>query len=146
MEPHTSSVAGGIVLGDKGCIAMVRRGELGAWLFPKGHVEAGETDEEAARREIEEETGLSRLELIGDLGTYKRYSSTPTGSEDRNELKRIHMFLFLDMHSQNPVGGNEISESAWVSHREVPGKIGNVKDAAWFATVFKRVCAGIQKD
>ena len=34
----------------------------GHWGFPKGHVEAGETDWEAARRELEEETGLKLIE------------------------------------------------------------------------------------
>lgn len=32
----------------------------GNWGFPKGHVEAGETDVEAAQREVEEETGIAR--------------------------------------------------------------------------------------
>lgn len=30
----------------------------GNWGFPKGHVEAGETDVQAAQREVEEETGI----------------------------------------------------------------------------------------
>ncbi len=33
----------------------------GHWDFPKGHVEAGETDLEAARREVEEETGIRKV-------------------------------------------------------------------------------------
>jgi len=39
------------------------------WGFPKGHVEQGETDEGAARREVHEETGLDGLALRGDAGT-----------------------------------------------------------------------------
>lgn len=38
--------------------------ESGHWDLPKGHVEAGETEEETARREILEETGISRLEFL----------------------------------------------------------------------------------
>lgn len=34
------------------------------WNFPKGGVEAGETDLEAAKREIKEETGITRLVFI----------------------------------------------------------------------------------
>jgi 8-oxo-dGTP pyrophosphatase MutT (NUDIX family) len=42
------------------------------WVLPKGHVEPGESPEEAARREIEEETGLDTgslisLDTLGDL-------------------------------------------------------------------------------
>lgn len=35
----------------------------GHWGFPKGHVEAGETEEQAAIREVEEETGIPRAHL-----------------------------------------------------------------------------------
>lgn len=147
MEPRISKTAGGIVLGDKGTIAMVRRrGGDGAWLFPKGHLDEGEDAETAARREIKEETGLGNLELLDDLGTYERYGINADGTENKNELKEIHMFLFADMRSQSLNPSLEIEEAKWVSHREVPALIGSIKDSAWFASVFKRVRAGIQKD
>lgn len=59
--------AGGVViLGDK---VVLRRTRAGEWVFPKGHIEAGETAEEAARREIEEELGLraSALEPLDEV-------------------------------------------------------------------------------
>ena len=87
--------AGGIVLGDSGTIALVKcRGGDGAWLFPKGHLDPGETAEAAARREIEEETGLTDLEFIDDLGTYERCAIHQDGTEDTARRKEIHMFLF----------------------------------------------------
>ena len=51
-------------------------GELGLTerVLPKGGVEPGESLEEAARREIEEEAGLSSLELIEELGVRERLS------------------------------------------------------------------------
>ncbi|MEX0887716.1 MAG: NUDIX domain-containing protein [Phycisphaeraceae bacterium] len=36
----------------------------GHWGFPKGHPEHGETDEQAARRELAEETGLAQVTLM----------------------------------------------------------------------------------
>ena len=42
-------------------ILLVRHIKSGYWSFPKGHVEEGETEEETARREIKEETGLDVL-------------------------------------------------------------------------------------
>ena len=43
------------------------------WGFPKGHVEQGEAPERAALREVEEETGLTRLELRGEIDTIDWY-------------------------------------------------------------------------
>ncbi len=36
----------------------------GHWSFPKGHVEAGEDEREAALRELDEETGISEREIL----------------------------------------------------------------------------------
>ena len=45
------------------------------WCFPKGHVDPGESLASAALREIEEETGLSKVKLDGEIGevTYRFY-------------------------------------------------------------------------
>jgi len=61
---------------EKSCGALIFRIEEGRrlylilhytgthWDFPKGHVEEGETEEQTARREIEEETGIRELEFM----------------------------------------------------------------------------------
>ena len=57
--------AGGIVVwGDK---IVLRRTKAGHLVFPKGHIEAGETPEQTAIREIEEECGLV-TEIVGVAG------------------------------------------------------------------------------
>jgi 8-oxo-dGTP pyrophosphatase MutT (NUDIX family) len=53
--------AGGLVVrdGTNGIeLVVVHRPHRGDWSFPKGHLEPGETPEQAALREVEEETGL----------------------------------------------------------------------------------------
>ena len=60
------------------------------WGFPKGHIDAGETPEAAARREIAEETGLSDLVLHRELSTidwFFRFGGRPVH-------KHCHFFLF----------------------------------------------------
>jgi 8-oxo-dGTP pyrophosphatase MutT (NUDIX family) len=57
--------AGGVVL--MGGDAVLRRTARGEYLFPKGHLEPGETPEQAAVREVAEETGLE-AEIVADAG------------------------------------------------------------------------------
>ena len=59
-------------------LVLVRRGvepELGRWAFPSGYVDRGEVVEDAAKREVKEETGLD-VELDGFVGLYSRSGNT----------------------------------------------------------------------
>lgn len=147
MHERKTRSAGGIVLGDRGTIALVRNSRGRAWTFPKGHVEDGESDEAAARREIEEETGLTDLELIDDLGSYARYRIGEAGDDDdTSELKEIHLFLFAaPMHSVL-VPSMEIGTAEWVALPRIIETLSHPKDRAWFTTVFERVRHAIQRD
>jgi hypothetical protein len=59
--------AGGIVSKPNGDILFIKR--LGKWDLPKGKMEKGESREESAVREIEEETGLQNVELLSFINT-----------------------------------------------------------------------------
>jgi 8-oxo-dGTP pyrophosphatase MutT (NUDIX family) len=72
--------AGGVVFrvapGDDGVprpLFLLIRDSYRNWGFPKGHVEEGEAPERAAMREVEEETGLSRLSLRAEIATIDWY-------------------------------------------------------------------------
>ncbi len=147
MELKRTRSVGGIVLGEGGTIAMVRhRNSNGAWLFPKGKPESGESDEETARREIAEESGLTNLELIDDLGTYERHPVLPDGSEDRTEMKEIRMYLFLAPHGAHLAPTMEIDAARWVPLKQVIDESGNARDRAWFTRVFERIRQAVQRD
>ncbi len=45
----------------------------GHWSFPKGHPEKGESPLSAARRELEEETGIGRVEVLKRPAFEERY-------------------------------------------------------------------------
>lgn len=57
--------ASAIVVGDRG-VVLHKHKRLGLWLQPGGHIDAGETPWDAARREAEEETGLPVEHAAGD--------------------------------------------------------------------------------
>ncbi|MCI4367767.1 MAG: NUDIX domain-containing protein, partial [Thermoplasmata archaeon] len=60
--------AGGLVRRrSDGRLLLLHQAVEDRWCLPKGHVEAGESLREAARREIQEETGLTDLELGPEL-------------------------------------------------------------------------------
>jgi 8-oxo-dGTP pyrophosphatase MutT (NUDIX family) len=75
MNVRSYTAAGGVVCDDAGRVLLITRIVMRNGLpvrevrLPKGHVEAGETDAEAARREVCEETGYCALQIVADLGT-----------------------------------------------------------------------------
>src|SRR5579883_3117253 len=56
-----------------------RKRKTRTWVIPKGHVEPGETIEQAALREIYEEAGLHDVQLIKYLGSLLRESVKSNG-------------------------------------------------------------------
>ena len=85
--------AGGFVLAADGSprIAVIGRRNRGGridWCVPKGHLEGAETVEQAALREIAEETGLEAT-IIESLGSIHYEFSTPTSII----AKTVHHFL-----------------------------------------------------
>lgn len=58
--------AGGVVLRADGSILLVHRPRYDDWTLPKGKLDPGETFEQAALREVEEETGV-RCRLVREL-------------------------------------------------------------------------------
>ena len=61
----------------------------GRWTWAKGHIEKGESAESAAIREISEETGLKKLELVERLGK-QEYFFTLKGTRI---FKTVYVFL-----------------------------------------------------
>jgi bis(5'-nucleosidyl)-tetraphosphatase len=84
--------AGGIVArveGGRILIALIREKGDKEFVLPKGGIKLGESLEQAAQREIAEETGLNDLKLLADLGTGERLGGK------KPVWQKTHYFLFL---------------------------------------------------
>ena len=94
-----------------------RRGRL-LWSLPKGHVEAGETAEAAAIREVEEETGI-RGRVLAALGTIDYWFV----AEDRRIHKTVHHYLLEASSGELSDEDVEVDEVAWVPLAELPDRL-----------------------
>jgi 8-oxo-dGTP pyrophosphatase MutT (NUDIX family) len=126
--------AGGVVLSKKGWVLVVnQRGN--SWSLPKGHIEQGEDAKTAAIREIEEETGIIRLNFQKELGSYVRYKIGLDGRDDTKELKHINMFLFTtDEARLSPKDPNH-PQARWIHPDDVEKLLTHPKDKAFFKSI-----------
>jgi 8-oxo-dGTP pyrophosphatase MutT (NUDIX family) len=88
-------------------ILLVRHLKSGHWSFPKGHMEAGETEEDTARREIKEETGL---DVLLDTG----FRETVNYSPKKNTKKTVVYFVGMVASHELIPQQDEISELRWL--------------------------------
>ena len=94
-----------------------RRGRL-LWSLPKGHIEDGETAEQAAVREVEEETGIIGR-VVAPLGTIDFWFV----AEDRRVHKTVHHFLLRALGGELSDEDVEVSEVAWVPLAELESRL-----------------------
>ena len=87
--------AGGVVFNKKGKVLLLRH-RNGDWVFPKGHVEKGETLLETAIREIEEESGVN---AYADEDSFKLDTSYINSA---GALRQISWFL-LKTKDKKPI-------------------------------------------
>lgn len=109
--------AGGVVLRtDDGRVEVAlvspRRGVLA---LPKGHPEDGETLEQAATREVLEETGLT-AQLVERLGEVRYWYSL----SGERVLKGVTFFLFDYLSGSVEDHDDEVEDAAWVALDEAP--------------------------
>jgi 8-oxo-dGTP pyrophosphatase MutT (NUDIX family) len=107
IEPVVRAAGGVVVRGDGGArqVVVVHRPAYDDWTLPKGKALPGESDEDCALREVEEETGL-RCERGRELASARYYDSAGRPKVARYWLMR-------------PVTGeleptNEIDEARWL--------------------------------
>ena len=102
------TAAGGVVVRD-GLVALVHRPRYDDWTLPKGKLDNGESFEEAALREVWEETGL-RARLVREL--------PPVNYEVRGRPKVVRYWLMEVESDDGFVVNDEVDEVRWVEPDE----------------------------
>jgi 8-oxo-dGTP diphosphatase len=117
--------AGGIVTRE-GRVAVVHRPKYDDWTFPKGKLDPGEEFEQAALREVQEETGL-RCRLGRELP-----SSSYTDAKGRPKLVRYWM---MEPLSGEFSSNDEVDQLRWLEPDEARGLLTYDRDRDVLAAV-----------
>ncbi|MBD0292475.1 MAG: NUDIX hydrolase [Jiangellaceae bacterium] len=94
-----------------------RRGRC-EWVLPKGHIEPDETPEEAAVREVREETGLD-AQVVSALGPIEYWFRV----DGRRMHKTVHHYLLVATGGTLGTTETEVADVAWVPLDELPGRL-----------------------
>jgi 8-oxo-dGTP pyrophosphatase MutT (NUDIX family) len=114
IDPEAAQVkaSGGVVCrrGPDGLlVALVHRPRYDDWSFPKGKLDAGESWEDAALREVEEEIGL-RCRLGPEL--------PPTSYRDPKGRAKVVRYWLMDPLDGEFVPSDEVDEVRWLAPAE----------------------------
>ena len=85
--------------------------EAGHWDFPKGNSEHGETEEKTIRREIEEETGITRIAFVKGFRETVRYTYRRAGTLIQKEV----VFRLAKTTQTNVTLSFEHTDYAWLA-------------------------------
>lgn len=115
--PERVSAGGVIVRIDRGnvFVALVHEKGCAGYVLPKGGVDPGESLEAGALREIEEESGLTEIHLLGELAVLERLS------EKKDKWSINHYFLYAtDQISGTILDTEHHDEQIWAPLDTLP--------------------------
>lgn len=122
VQRHVGVVAaGGLVTNKEGNLLVIKR--LGYWDLPKGKLDAGETPEQCALREVTEECGIEHLKLGAPLeNTYHTYHY-----KGQNVLKTTHWFdmKYEGKEEPKPQHAEDITQALFAMPHRVLGMMEN---------------------
>lgn len=120
MSDHQVHAAGGIVVRE-GLVLLVHRPRYDDWTLPKGKLDAGESFEDAALREVEEETGVCAT--LGDELPSTEYL------DSKGRPKLVRYWLMDVEHDPGFEPNDEVDAVRWVEPSEAAELLTYERDA-----------------
>ncbi len=142
------TTAGGVVINARGEILALSRtvmrdgGPVHELRLPKGHIDPGETAEQAALREVGEESGYWDVEIVADLGL--AHSSFFRDGTQYERDERYFLMRLTDGKRRNTMPVNEeeaLFEPNWLLPEVAAGKISFPTERDFAARAFLMVGA-----
>lgn len=113
-----SKVSSGSKVSDGFEVLVTQHSKHKGWEFPKGHIEIGESSEQAALREVEEESGVvgEIIEKVGDCEYFYFDAGTRV-------LKTVTYYLMKFKGQGEATTAFEVSAKVWLPVGEVEAKL-----------------------
>ena len=132
METVHQRSAGGVAYrkGEFGVeMVVVKTTEEGRWQLPKGIVDPGETEEQAALREVREEAGVT-CQLVQPIDTIEYWFVGSYDGPKKRYHKKVSFFLMKYLSGDVADHDHEVTEARWVSFDDAIGMLAfkNEKD------------------
>ncbi len=120
--------SGGLVIDDAGRVLMIKvatQNEI--WTFPKGRIDRGETSEDAAVREVREETGW-RCEVLRTLAPVTYWFQRRRGDGSVRVKKTVHWFLMRPLEEVGVPDPKEVAAVTWLPVADAPSRLTYASD------------------
>lgn len=118
--------AGGLIVSslDSPSVLLMYRihGDAEAWKTPKGGIERGESKRAAARREVAEESGITRVKVVAPLGDVQYFKR----EKGRLREKTVHLYLMVNRDGETgiaPREGERFVSSEWLPFDEAVERV-----------------------
>lgn len=114
-------------------VFLIQHRKAGYWGFPKGHAEPGELPQEAARRELKEETNLDIVRFLRQEPLLEKYRFFKAGKPIDKQVS----YFIAEVTGKVKLQAHEISDGLWVSLSDATQKITHKEGKEILSSVIK---------
>lgn len=109
---------------------------VGHWAFPKGHPNPGETELETALRELNEETSISKCQIVEDFRYTQTYSFVENGETTNKE---VIFFIGFVSNDEIKIMEDEVQAFAWLPFDECMERLTYDESRTMLRTAYQHI-------